>query len=63
MIQIMVTVPKRNVVIFKGFLKKEQLDLGPQVLARVCFHLCLRELKISSLEFSVASFGLYMIKY
>ena len=36
--------------------KKRQLVL--YALFRVCFHLCLQWLKTSSLEFSVASFGL-----
>ena len=45
--------------------KKEQLDFDTQpfVCFRVCFLLCLQELKTSSLEFKVASCGLYIIQY
>ena len=61
----MVSVPKRNVVNLFKSLKKEQLDFDSQafVCFRVCFLLCLQELKTSSLEFNVASCGLYIIQY
>ena len=43
---------------------KNQLNLElPQVLPRVCFHLCLHELNNSCLELSDASLLLYIMKY
>ena len=43
--------------------KMIQLGFDPQEFESIYFHLCLHGLKISSLEFSVAVSGLYIMKY
>ena len=58
------SIPKWNVVILVEYVKKFwQLDVNTHALARVNFLLCLHELNNSSLELSVASLGLYRMKY